>query len=97
MKTSIQGKVVLVLNASTATGLAQCLFLRRSGYRTVGLLQGSLRVSEELPFEPVTSLPGEDSQNTVQQILSSFRRIHAVYPVPRHSCLQRPTKSKAAR
>ena len=83
MKSSVQEKVVLILNACSPTGLAQSLFLRRSGYRTIGLLSGPLGSSEELPFEPVvTSLPGEDGLKTIQQVLSSFRRIHAVVCCP---------------
>ena len=71
------------MNASSATGLAQSLFLRRKGYMTIGLLSGSFGASDELPFEPVfNSLSGDDCRTTIDQILSSFRRIHAVISCP---------------
>ncbi|WP_114208767.1 SDR family NAD(P)-dependent oxidoreductase [Acidisarcina polymorpha] len=83
MKSSVHEKIVLVLNASSATGLAQSLYLRRKGYRTIGLLEGSPRAGVDLPFEPIlTSVSEEDSLQTIQKIMSSLRRLDAVISWP---------------
>ena len=76
MKSSVQEKIVLILNASSATGLAQGLYLRRKGYRTIGLVASSPGASVDLPFEPIlTSISEEDSLQSIQKIVSVGRRM----------------------
>ena len=83
MKSSVHEKIVLVLNASSATGLAQSLYLRRKGYRTIGLVASSPGASVDLPFEPIlTSMSEEDSLEIIQKIVSSLRRLDAVISCP---------------
>lgn len=83
MKSSVQEKIVLILNASSATGLAQSLYLRRKGYRTIGLVASSPGASLDLPFEPIlTSMSEEDSLEIIQKIVSSLRRLDAVISCP---------------